>query len=136
VINLKKRKIIFEKKSLHVVVPLDSAEGSCYTKPMPDYESNDDLDCIYKITVQEHDWVNPTTDGRISRERESSSTSDSDEEIERWQNRLHEVTTLIYNMMTRSLHCVSMEIMDMHTCDGLSEVDAFINRFEGEVPEQ
>jgi len=31
VINLKKRKMIFEKKSLCVVVPLDLAEGSCYT---------------------------------------------------------------------------------------------------------
>ena len=49
VINLKKRKIIFEKKSLRVVVPLDPAEGSRYTEPVRDDESDDDLDCIYKI---------------------------------------------------------------------------------------
>jgi len=46
VINLKKHKMIFEKKSLHVAVPLDPAEGSRYTKPLCDYDSDDDLDCI------------------------------------------------------------------------------------------
>jgi len=51
VINLKKRKMIFEKKALRVVVPLDSAEGSCYTETVHDYESDDDLDQIYKITT-------------------------------------------------------------------------------------
>ena len=44
VINLKKQNMIFEKKSLHVVVPLDPAEGPCYREPMRDYESDDDLD--------------------------------------------------------------------------------------------
>ena len=51
VINLKKWKMVFEKKSLHVIVPLDPVEGSCYTEPVCDYESDDDLDCIYKIMV-------------------------------------------------------------------------------------
>jgi len=51
VINLKKCKMTFEKKYLCIVVPLDLVEGSHYTKPVHDYESGDDLDCIYKITV-------------------------------------------------------------------------------------
>jgi len=46
VINLKKRKIIFEKKSLRVIVPLNPAEGLRYTKLVCDCESNDDLDSI------------------------------------------------------------------------------------------
>jgi len=53
VINLKKRKMIFEKKSLRVVVPLDHVEGALYTEPVHDDDSDDDLDCIYKITVRE-----------------------------------------------------------------------------------
>jgi hypothetical protein len=73
---------------------------------------------------------------RISWERESSCTSDSDEEIERWQNRLHEVTTLNCNMMIRSLRCVTTEVRDLPMYDGLSEVDDFLNKFEREVPEQ
>ena len=49
VINLKKQKMIFEKKSLCVVVPLDPAEYAHYTKPMRD----DELDCIYEITTRD-----------------------------------------------------------------------------------
>jgi len=50
-INLKKRKMIFEKKSLRVIVPLDPAKGAQYTEPVRDDDSDDDLDCIYKITT-------------------------------------------------------------------------------------
>ena len=50
-INLKKRKMIFENKFLRVIVPLDPAEGLRYTEPIRDYESDDDLDCIYKVTT-------------------------------------------------------------------------------------
>ena len=53
VINLKKRKMIFEKNSLRIVVPLDPAEGACYTEPVRGDESDDDLDCICKITAQD-----------------------------------------------------------------------------------
>lgn len=49
VVNLKKHKMIFEKKLLCVVVPLDPAEGACYIEPVRDNESDDELDCIYKI---------------------------------------------------------------------------------------
>ena len=76
VINIKKRKMIFEKKSLRVVVPLDLVEGLRYTLLVRDCNNDDDRDCIYKITMWEQDWVNPTANGRISWERESSCTSD------------------------------------------------------------
>jgi len=46
VIDLNKRKMIFEKKSLRIVVPLDLAKGVCYTEPVCIDESDDDLDCI------------------------------------------------------------------------------------------
>ena len=46
VINLKKQKMIFEKKSLCVVVPLDLAEGACYTEPVCGDESDGEMDCI------------------------------------------------------------------------------------------
>ena len=86
--------MIFEKKSLCVIVPLDPAEGSRYTEPVRDYESDDDVDYIYKIIVRDQYWVNPTADGRIAWDREISCTSDSDEELKHWQTRLHEVSTL------------------------------------------
>lgn len=133
VINLKKWKIMFEKKSLRVIIHLDPTEGLHYIELVCDYESDDDLDYIYKITVWDQDWVNPTVDGWITWESESSCTSDSDEEVEHWQNRLHKVTMLNCNMMTRSLHCVSTEVRDLPTYDGLNEVYTFLDAFEREV---
>ena len=125
--------MIFEKKSLCVIVPLDPVEGSLYTEPVCDYESNDNLECIYKITVRDQDWVNPIVDGKITWDRESSCTSGSDEELEHWQNRLHEVTTLRFNMMTRSLCCVSLEVRNLPTYDGINDVDDCLDAFESEV---
>jgi len=49
VITLKKQKVIFEKKSLRVIIPLDATEGSCYMESVCDYENDGDLDCVYKI---------------------------------------------------------------------------------------
>ena len=100
VINPKKWKMIFEKNSLRIIIPLDPIEGSRYMEPVPDYESDDDPYCIYSITTQDQDWVNPTTDGHITWKRESSCTSNSDKEVEQWKNRLHKVTMLNCNMMT------------------------------------
>ena len=47
VINMKKRKMIFDNKSLRVVVPLDPAEAARYTESVRDDDSDDNLDCIY-----------------------------------------------------------------------------------------
>lgn len=64
VINLNKRTMSFERKSLCIVVPLDPIEGLCYTKPVRNYEeSDDDFDQIYKITAQHQVWVSLTADG-------------------------------------------------------------------------
>ena len=40
------------------------------------------------------------------------------------------------NMMTRSLFCMSTELRDLPTYDGLGEVDSFFDRFEREVLEK
>ena len=64
VINLKKRMMLFERKSLRVVVPLDPTEGAQYTEPVCDYEESDDeLEKIYKITARDKDNINSITDG-------------------------------------------------------------------------
>ena len=51
VINLKKWKMIFEKKSLRIVVPLDPVEVVRYIEPMQDDDNDGDLDYIYQITM-------------------------------------------------------------------------------------
>lgn len=76
----------FEKKLLRVVVPLDPTEGPRYTEPVRNFESDDDLDHIYKITVRDQDWANPIVDGRITWDHEFSCTSDSNKELEHRNN--------------------------------------------------
>ena len=74
--------MIFEKKSLRVVIPLDPTEGACYAEPIRDQGSDDDLEYIYKITVRDQDWLNLTAKGRISWECTKDYTSNSYEEDE------------------------------------------------------
>jgi len=82
VINLKKRKMIFEKKSLCSVVPLDPTEGVRYTELVHNEDSDGELDCIYQITAQDQGKVNPTVNARLSWDHDSSCTLESDEEVE------------------------------------------------------
>lgn len=85
IINLKKRKMNFERKVLRVIVPLDLMEGSQYIEPIHDFvEDDDDLDQIYKITMWDKYYINPTTDGWIVWDKDSSCTLDSDEELKHW----------------------------------------------------
>ena len=49
------------------------------------------------------------------------------EELEHWQNQLHEVTMLRCNMMTWSLHYVSSEVQNLPTYDGFNDVDVFLD---------
>ena len=80
--------------------------------------------------------MNPIADGCIAWDRESSSTSYSGEELEHWHNRLHEVSILRCNMMTKSLRCVSSEVRNLPYYDGLTDSDKFLGTFEREVPEK
>lgn len=66
--------MIFEKNSLCVVETLDSTEGARYTKPMHDDESDNEMDFIYQLTMKDEDQFNPTANGRISQECDSSCT--------------------------------------------------------------
>lgn len=66
-INLKKRKISFDRKSLSVIVPLDLVEGARYTEPVCDYvESDAEMDQIYKIIARDQYWINKMTNGWIA----------------------------------------------------------------------
>jgi len=79
--------------------------------------------------------VNPIAEGRVSWECVGSCPLDPDEEDECWHNWLSEVTMLNCNMMTKSLCCVTTQVQDLPTYDGLTAVDEFLNKFESIVPE-
>ena len=83
VINLKKRQMTFEGKYLRVIVPLDPSQGERYTEPVRD-EYQDVLDHIYTITSKEEDYVDPTVEGIMDWQCNSSCMTDSDNGLENW----------------------------------------------------
>ena len=78
VINLKNRQMTFEGKGLRVIVPLDLSQGERYTEPVK-HEDQDVLYHIYNITAKEEYYVNPTIEGIMDWQCDSSSMTDSDE---------------------------------------------------------
>ena len=83
VINLKKKQMTFEGKGMRFIVPLDPSQGERYTGPVKD-EYQDVLDHIYNITAKEEDYVNPTNEGIMDWQCDSSCMTDSDEGLENW----------------------------------------------------
>jgi len=80
IINLKKRQMLSEGNKMRIIIPLDPSEGVRYTKPVREEYCVTDIDNIYQIIGKEQDCVNPTTEGKLSWENDSSCTSDSEEE--------------------------------------------------------
>ena len=75
-------------------VPLDPAEGAWYTERKRDDYDDEEIVHIYKLAMWDEDWINPTVDREIIWEKDSLFQSDSDEELENYQNQLHNVFTL------------------------------------------
>ena len=91
IINLKKRGRVFKNEGTRVIVLLDPVEGERYTKLVKEEE---DVDHIYNFTTRYEYWINPTTDGMLFWEKDNEFFSDSDGEMENWQNQLHDVSVL------------------------------------------
>ena len=66
VIDLQKCSIVVEVDGARAVIPLDPVEGERYTKPTKLKEA---LDCIYNITAQDQEWINPTDEGMLCWEK-------------------------------------------------------------------
>jgi hypothetical protein len=49
IVDLKKRRMTFEKHGLRVVAPLDPDEGPWYTKPIREEDHTFELENIYKL---------------------------------------------------------------------------------------
>ena len=56
----------FEGDGLRVIAPLDLDEGPRYTNPIREEDRAYELENIYKLTVRQQDYINPTIDGNLS----------------------------------------------------------------------
>ena len=66
IINFKKRILSFKYSELRVVAPIDSLEGKRYVEPVHSKGKDNYLDQLYNIMSSKEDYINPTTDGKIS----------------------------------------------------------------------
>jgi hypothetical protein len=66
VVDLKKRRMTFERVVLRVISPLDPDEGPRYTEPIREEDHAFELENIYKLTARQQDYINPTADGNLS----------------------------------------------------------------------
>lgn len=134
IINLKKRQMIFEGNNMRVIGPSDPSKGVRYIELAKEEYDATDIDNIYQMTTREKDWVNHTLEGKLSWECDSSCTSDSEEELENSQNRLHEVSTRCCVRITKSVQCMIFEVCNLPSYDGLGDINTFLSDYEEQVP--
>jgi hypothetical protein len=64
------------------IAPLDPSEGGRYVEPAKENILTEDVNHLYRTTVHEEDYINPTADGMLSWRSISSCASDSDTGLE------------------------------------------------------
>ena len=66
-------------------------------------EASRNLDHVYNIS---EDYIHPTIDGELGWCSDSFASSDYDDGLENWKNKLHEVSFRKCGLITQSLHHV------------------------------
>jgi hypothetical protein len=83
IINLKTRKMTFDSGEYKVIASLDPSKGERFVEPTClDLE---EINQLYKTTMREEDYVNPTLDGVLTWISITSCISNSDTGLENWQ---------------------------------------------------
>jgi hypothetical protein len=60
--------------------------------------------------------------------------TDSEEAMERWKNKLYEVSTRESARITKAIHLIGYELCDATCFDGIGPVEAFLIQMENIVP--
>ena len=82
VIDLKKIQMTFEDTQIRVIVPLDPFQGPRYIERIQAEEEARNMDSLYQMTTNQSDYINPTVEGNISWQCDSSCTLDLDVGLE------------------------------------------------------
>jgi hypothetical protein len=92
IINLKTKKMEFESGEYRVIAPLNPLDGEMFVEPTSlDLE---EINQLYRTTVHDEDYANPTTNGILSWQSITSCATNSDIGLESWKQRLHEVSMI------------------------------------------
>jgi hypothetical protein len=79
----------FETDTLHVVSPLDPYGGDRCNESMDEDAQSLIIENIYTITRRKENYINPITDGELSRRSVKSYDIDYENVMEMWQNKLY-----------------------------------------------
>ena len=79
--------------------------------------------------------VNPTVEGIMDWQCDSSCMTDSDEGLENWQNRLYELHGTRCARITKSIRWLGSQTKVLPTFDGLTDLEDFIVQFSKQVPD-
>ena len=112
----------FENQDVRVISPMDPQEGCRYIE-LVRYEAGRSQDHSYHIS---EDYIHPTIDGEIGWHGDSSVSSASNDALENWKNRLHEVSFRKCGLITRSLRQVATKILELPIYEGLPELSEFL----------
>jgi hypothetical protein len=91
IINLKTRKMTFESGEYMVIAPLDLSEGERFVEPT--CLDQEEIIHLYKTTMCDEDYINPTIDNILNWWSITSCVTDSDTGLENWKQSIHEVST-------------------------------------------
>jgi hypothetical protein len=128
VINLKTWKMTFESGEYNVITPLEPLEGERFVEATClDLE---EINQLYRTTAREEYYINPTTDGVHIQRIITSLASDSDIGLEKWQQRLHEVSTRRCVRIECGLRWVDIEVREPPTFHGLNDLEEFLINYE------
>jgi uncharacterized protein (DUF1697 family) len=126
----------FERHGLRVISPLDLDEVQRYTKPIREEERIYELENIYKLTTRKKDYINPVADGNLSWRSDSACSSDLEEALENWKNKMYEVSTRRCAILTRDVRWIDTTVSNFPTFDGMNLLETFLSKFEASVPTQ
>ena len=124
----------FEGKGLRVIIPLDPSQGERYTEPLRD-EDQDVLEHIYNITAKEEDYVDPSAEGIIDWQCNSSCMTDSDDGLENWQNLLYELHGHRCARLTKSLRWLTSQTSALPIFDSSTNTEEFSAPFLEQIPD-
>ena len=105
---------------------MDPQEGRRYIEPIKD-EVRRSWDHVYNIS---EDYIHPTVNGELGWFSAISASSDSDDALENWQNRLHEVSFRKCGLITQSLQHVATETVELPIYERLPILYNFFQEFE------
>jgi hypothetical protein len=125
--------MIFESGEYRVIAPLDSSEGERFVEPT--FLDLEEINQLYKTTVQEEYYVNPTADGVLSWRSITSCASNSDTGLENWHHRFHEVSIRRCTRIDHVVRWVGTEIREPTKFHGVNDLEVFLTRYEDEVLE-